>query len=282
MPHDTGPDHNAAGQPGGVSLRQCIIVTGASEGIGLALCHRFARGLRLPVIMIARRSEPLAAAAREVASRHGVEAIPLAIDLTEPDAVDRIERALAELDLYPELVINNAGIGLGGAFADHAESDIARLIDLNVKAVALLTRHMLPRMQVRGRGSIINIASLGGYSPGPYQAAYYASKAFVLSLSRALAFETAGTGVRIVAVAPGPVDTRFHERMGADASFYRVLMPAISAEGVASATWRGWRWGFRVIHPGFLTPGLALTMRILPWLMLVPIVGWLLHKRLRK
>ncbi len=266
----------------GATLRPCIIVTGASEGIGLALAHRFAAGTGHAIVMIARRGELLAAAAAQVATRNGVETFPLPLDLTSTGAADRIEQALAEHGLYPGVLINNAGVGLGGVFASHSEAELAALIDLNVRALTLLTRRFLGIMQARGTGSIINIASLGGFAPGPCQAAYYASKAYVVSLTRALSQETAGTSVHVCSVCPGPVDTSFHARMCADAAFYRQLMPAMSAASVANATWRGWKLGFYVIHPGIFTPVLSLVMRLTPWLLLVPLVGWLLQKRLTK
>lgn len=229
--------------------------------------------------MIARRAEPLEAAARQVAESHGVVTIPLPLDVTAPDAAARIDETLASHHLNAEILINNAGIGLGGEFVGHAESEIARLIDTNIRALTLLTRHFLPGMIERRTGGIINVGSLGGFAPGPYQAAYYASKAYVVSLSRALSRETAGTGVHVCSVNPGPVATEFHARIGAGTSLYRYLLPALSADAVARATWRGWRLGFRVIHPGLFTPLLSILMRITPWLILVPLVGWLLRKR---
>ena len=264
---------------GGARLRPAVVVTGASEGIGLAVAHRFAAGTGCAVVMIARRAEPLEAAAREVAARNAVAAIPLALDVTDADAADRIARTLAENNLFADILINNAGIGLGGDFTSHGESEIARLIDLNVRALSLLTRRFLPAMQRRRSGGIVNIASLGGFAPGPYQAAYYASKAYVVSFTRALAHETGGSGVHVCVVTPGPVETAFHARMGANHAVYRYLMPAKSADAVARATWRGWRIGLRVIQPGIFTPVLSILMRVTPWLLLVPIVGWLLRQR---
>ncbi len=264
---------------GAASSRPALVVTGASEGIGLAIASVFAAKTGHPVMMIARRSEPLEAAARTIADRHGVTTIPLSLDITRADASQIIATTLAANGLHAEILINNAGVGLGGEFAGHSEAAIANLVDLNVRALTLLTRHFLTGMLARRSGGIINIGSLGGFAPGPYQAAYYASKAYVASLTRALSDETAGRGVRLCVVTPGPVETAFHARMGANESFYRKLMPAMAADAVARATWRGWRMGFRVIHPGLFTPVLALTMRILPWMLLVPIVGWLLQKR---
>ncbi len=259
--------------------RPALVVTGASEGIGLAIAGVFAAKTGHPVMMIARRSEPLEAAARSITDRHGVTTIPLALDITGTDAAQIIETTLAAHGLHAEILINNAGVGLGGTFAGHDEATIANLIDLNVRALTLLTRHFLIGMLARRSGGIINVGSLGGFAPGPYQAAYYASKAYVASLTRALSDETAGSGVHLCVVTPGPVETAFHARMGANESFYRKLMPAMTADAVAHATWRGWRLGFRVIQPGLFTPLLSILMRITPWLLLVPIVGWLLQKR---
>lgn len=264
---------------GTAGSRPAIVVTGASEGIGLALADRFAAKTGYSVVMIARRSEPLQAAARTIAERHRITAIPLSLDITRSDAAAMIAATLASHGLHAEILINNAGVGLGGEFAGHDEAAIANLVDLNVRALTMLTRHFLTGMIARRSGGIINVGSLGGFAPGPYQAAYYASKAYVAALTRALSDETAGMGVHLCVVTPGPVETAFHARMGANESFYRKLMPAMTAEAVARATWRGWRLGFRVIQPGLFTPVLSILMRITPWLLLVPIVGWLLQKR---
>ena len=154
-----------------------------------------------------------------------------------------------------------------------------RLLDLNVRALTELMRHFLPGMRVRGRGGVLNLASLGGYAPGPYQAVYYASKAYVMSLSEAVAAETAGEGVRISALAPGPVNTGFHRKMGSERAFYRYLVVPASAEGVAAAGYRGFAFGWRVIVPGILNPFMALAMRVMPHRIVIPIIGWLLKPR---
>ncbi len=231
--------------------------------------------------MIARSATTLEPAAAAVHAATGIQTIALCLDVTAADAAERIDAILAANSLHVGILINNAGVGLGGPFAEHSPTDVARLIDLNVRALTLLTRHVLPGLLQRGTGGIINIASLGGFAPGPYQAAYYASKAYVLSLTRALSWEIAGSGVHACVVTPGPVETKFHARMGADAAFYRHLMPAMTSNAVARSTWRGWRIGLHVIQPGVFTPLLSLAMRVLPWLMLVPLVGWLLRKRYR-
>jgi uncharacterized protein len=129
---------------------------------------------------------------------------------------------------------------------------------------------------VRGRGGILNLASIGAYTPGRNQAAYYASKAYVLSLTEAIAAETAGEGVRVCALAPGPVNTAFHARMGAEDAFYRTFVLPASARFVANAGYLGFMLGLRVTIPGLINPFLAVAMRIMPHRILVPIVGWLL------
>ena len=129
-----------------------------------------------------------------------------------------------------------------------------------------------------GRGGILNLASLGGYTPGPYQAAYYASKAYVISLTEAIASETAGEGVRLTVLAPGPVRTAWHDRAGAGAAFYRWLLPS-SAASVARAGYLGYTLGLRVVVPGLLSPFLAVALRVMPHRVTTPMVRWLLKPR---
>jgi short-subunit dehydrogenase len=134
-------------------------------------------------------------------------------------------------------------------------------------------------MMSRGRGGILNIASLGGYAPGPHQAAYYASKAYVLSLTEALAAEASGLGVRICVVAPGPVETGFHADMGAEHALYRQLLPSMTPEQVAASAYRGFRFGRRVVIPGVFNRLLFTSLKVLPHPISVPLVGLLLKNR---
>jgi hypothetical protein len=134
-------------------------------------------------------------------------------------------------------------------------------------------------MLARARGGVLNVASLGGLAPGPYQAAYYASKAYVISLSEAVGYETAGSGVRLSVLAPGPVDTGFHAAMGAEHSFYRQLIFPLSPEATARAAYHGYVLGWRLIVPGLMNKVLAVALRILPHTALLPLIGWLLRPR---
>jgi hypothetical protein len=251
------------------------VVTGASRGIGLALAKRFARAGH-PLLLLARESEKLRAAADEIASTHDVAAVPLALDVTTPNAWEQIEAELDRHGLFCDILLNNAGIGLSGRFDTLDAADIERLISLNVTAATRLMHRALVPMLARGRGGILNVASLGGLVPGPNQAAYYASKAYVVSLTEAVAHEISGRGVRVAAVAPGPVATGFHAAMGADGARYRVLVPAISPERVANSAFLGFAWGRTVIVPGLLPSAAALAVKVLPHALTVPIVGALL------
>lgn len=259
-------------------LRPMVVVTGGSEGIGYELARRFAAS-GCDVMLVARRAGPLEEAAAGIRTSFKVEAIAVPADLTASDAIATIDAALAAHGAYADVLVNSAGIGLSGLFHAQAPDDLARLVDLNVRALTQVTRHYLPGMRLRGRGGILNVASLGGYVPGPYQAAYYASKAYVISLTEAIAAETAGEGVRVCVLAPGPVNTRFHARMGAETAFYRTFIVPASARSVARAGYRGFALGLRLVVPGVLGPFAALAVRIMPHRILIPIVGWLLKPR---
>jgi uncharacterized protein len=257
-------------------LAPMTVVTGASEGIGYALARRFARGGH-DLLLIARRVEPLEAAAARIRGEFAVSVAALALDITHSEAIAAIEAALARHGAYADVLINSAGVGLAGRFDQQSPDALGRLIELNIAALTALSRHFLAGMRVRGRGGILNLASLGGFAPGPYQAVYYASKAYVLSFTEAVAAETKGEGVRVTALAPGPVDTAFHRRMHAERAWYRLLVPPSSAPGVARFGYVGFALGWRVVVPGLLNPLLALALRVLPHRITVPIVGWLLR-----
>jgi hypothetical protein len=259
-------------------LRPMVVVTGGSEGIGYELARRFAKDGH-DVMLVARRAEPLREAAARIRAGLKAEAIAVPADVTAPGAIAAIDAALAAQGAYADVLVNSAGIGLAGSFHANSPDDLTRLIDLNVRALTQLTRHYLPGMRLRGRGGILNLASLGGYTPGPYQAAYYASKAYVISLTEAIAAETAGEGVRVCALAPGPVNTAWHERAGAESSLYRYLVLPASAASVARAGYLGYLMGLRVVVPGLLNPFLALALRIVPHRLMIPIVAWLLKPR---
>lgn len=249
-------------------LTPAVVVTGGSRGIGAAIANEFAR-----------RGYAFVIVARHLPERHlPAGTIAIAVDVTAADAFEVISARLATERLYLDVLVNSAGVGLAGPFVEHESKDIDALLSLNVAALTRLTRRALPGMLARRRGGVLNVSSLGGYAPGPHQAAYYASKGYVLSLTEAIAAENAGSGVRFTVLAPGPVETKFHGAMGADDALYRRLLPALSPEHAARAAYRGFMIGQRVVAPGVVNRLALVLLKLLPHPLIVPIVGWLLRK----
>jgi hypothetical protein len=254
-----------------------VIITGGSTGIGLALAHQFAERSRA-IVIVARTQKRLDEAAARLAARFPAARIEtLSLDVSHPDAANRLREWLSQKRLYCDVLVNNAGIGLSGPFSAAEPEGLDALMATNVAAMARMSRAFLPGMLERGSGGILTIASLGGLIPGPNQAAYYASKAFVISLSEAIRSEVSGLGVRIAVALPGPVETRFHARMDAEGALYRYVLAAAKPERVAALIVRGFRLGRGVIAPGFV-PTLAIpVLRVLPHFVTVPVVRWLLE-----
>lgn len=258
--------------------RPAVVITGGSDGIGRALAATIPTPAHTAVL-VARTEAKLDQARSELTATGQDNVLVLAQDITDPAAPDSIRAFLAEHDLYADILVNSAGIATTGDFVDEAADKLATLTDLNVTALTRLCRTFLPDMLVRGRGGIINVASLGGFAPGPYQAAYYASKAYVISLSRALRHETRGLGVRIVCLAPGPVNTDFHARAHGESALYRMILPALSADQVARSTRRGYAIGHGIIVPGLFGNLTALAVRVLPGILTTPAIAILLKPR---
>ncbi len=256
------------------ATRPATIITGGSAGIGLELARQFAKQ-RAVIVLIARDPAGLARATAQIEG--SAEIITLALDITQPQAADALLAALAEHRLHAHELVNNAGIGLSGRFLDAAAADVAHLLDLNITALTRLTHAVLPAMVERGSGGIINIASLGGLTPGPYQAAYYASKAYVVSLTRALAHEYRGMGVTITCVLPGPVETAFHAKMDAEHAFYRRFLPSFTAANVAKSTIFWYGTGRVLIVPGTLNLALSVALGFLPGFLIIPVIAFLLN-----
>jgi len=191
--------------------RETALVTGAGTGIGAAIAERLAaRGTNL--VVVGRDHARLESAARRLRAEQGIEVLAVPLDLSVRDAPARLAGRLGDSGLEVDLLVNNAGAALVGPVAGADPGATRALVDLNAGALAELTALFLPAMVARGRGAVVNIASTAAYAPTPHNAVYGASKAFVLSFTRALWEETRGTGVRVVAVSPGAVETPMNRR----------------------------------------------------------------------
>ncbi|MGH7457766.1 MAG: SDR family NAD(P)-dependent oxidoreductase [Longimicrobiaceae bacterium] len=189
------------------------LVTGASSGLG----ERFARELAsrgMKVALTARREERLLALAGELGRAHGTESLVFPADLAEAGAAKRLWQRAAGGGRHFHLLVSNAGFGALGNFHQQDPERLAKMVRVNVTSLLELARLALPGMRARGEGGIVNVSSLAGFQPVPYMAAYAATKAFVLSFSRALHAENREAGVRVVCLCPGRTPTEFQDRAG--------------------------------------------------------------------
>jgi short-subunit dehydrogenase len=246
-----------------------VLVTGASSGIGEALATELAaRGH--DVILAARRADRLRALAKELHKAHGVRTEPRPVDLADAssraDLVEEIAgRSLAGL-------CNNAGLGSFGRYLDTAPQHLSTMIELNTAAVSDLTAAVLPGMVERGEGAVLNVASILGHGPQPYNAAYAASKAFSIALSEAVHTELAGTGVSVTVLSPGPVRTDIYA--DSNAEVLRDVGPGLlwqDAADVARAGVDAMERGARTDVPGLVNALAAAGARYLPRTVSMPV-----------
>ena len=255
------------------SVSGTALVTGASSGIGAEVARQLAsRGHSL--VLVARREERLRSLATELSSENDVQAEVIAADLGDEAERDRLESELSGRGRGVEVLVNNAGFGHQADFARSPRERMVEMVRLNVEAVVDLTSRFVAPMAARGRGSVINIASLGAFQPLPGSAVYGASKAFVLSFSEAIRTELRGSGVSVTAVCPGPVRTEFM----AVAEFPGVedRTPGIvwtSADDVARQAVEGAEHDKRVVVPGLLNRAGAIAGQHSPRAVALPLIG---------
>jgi len=232
------------------------LITGASGGIGLELARIFAReGYGL--VLVARSRERLDEIARELKPA-SVQVI--AKDLTLPGAAQEIQREAPKVDV----LVNNAGYGVYGPFVKTPLAAEIGMIQLNVTVLVALTKLYLPGMVAAKNGRIMNVASTAAFQPGPLMAIYYATKAFVLSFSEAIANELQGTGVTVTALCPGPTATGFIAEAKLEKSRLFKLMKPMDARTVAEAGYRALMAGKPVVVTGLMNKVLAQSVRFSP------------------
>ena len=243
-------------------MNSATLITGASAGIGA----EFARLLAAEgeaLVITARRKGRIEALAEELRRAHGVRVEPIVADLALKESTEGLAEKTRALGLEVNTLINNAGFGLAGAFADQPLDRVTEMLELNIVALTRLTRIFLPEMRARRAGGIINVASIAAFLPGPYMSVYYASKAYVLSFSEAIAHELRGSGVVVTALCPGATQTEFQEVAGmVETPMLRRL--SMSSREVARLGLAGHRAGKSVVITGAGNKLAPLAARLVP------------------
>lgn len=236
------------------------LVTGASSGIGAAYA-RALHALGCPLVLVARREERLRELARDLGGESDVTVVPA--DLASAEGPQRVYDEVAARGLRVEVLVNNAGVGHTGPFHEEPLPAVQGMLDLNARAAMVLTRLFLPPMVERRQGWVVNVISTSALQPVPYLAVYGASKAFLLSLTEALATELQGTGVAIQALCPGLTSTEFQGVAGTD----RVLFNrtgSMTPEAVVAVSLRGVERGTLRVVPGFSNRLMAALVPVTP------------------
>ena len=252
------------------------LITGASGGIGYELAKLFARDHH-NLILVARSADKLAQVAAEL-QPSGVSIKTFALDLAQPPAPKFLFDQLQREDIAVDILINNAGFGTFGEFAQMSDDQIFGQIDLNITALTRLTRLFLPAMLARRSGRIMNVASTAGFQPGPFMAVYYATKAYVISFSEAIANELHGSGVTVTCFCPGATHTGFAQRAGTENARLFKQLGAMKAEKVALDGYRAVMEGRTLAISGAHNWMVAQSTRFAPRKMVTAISRWVAEK----
>jgi len=254
-----------------------VLITGASSGIGLELAHLFANdGYRL--VLVARSRGALRELGDELQARHSVQVRISPKDLAHPAAPVELYQELQEAGIVLDVLVNNAGFGGSGSFLNTDWTNEAEMIQVNITAVTHLTKLFLPQIRAR-EGKLLNVASLAAFLPGPFMAVYYASKAYVLSFTEALAEELSGTGTTVTCLCPGPVATGFQKRAGTESNQMMKSPLLVEVRAVARAGYEGMKQGKRLVVPGWKNAVLVQGLRGSPRRMVTKIVSRMHEKK---
>lgn len=219
------------------------LITGASGGIGYEFA-KIAASQNFNLVLVARSKEKLEMLRKELKEKYNVQVWIFVHDLSNPDTMPELVDEIDDLGLEINILINNAGIGDYGKYLETSAGKELQMINLNVYALTYLTKVFYRRMVHAGKGRIMNLSSTAGFMPGPYMAVYYATKAYVQSLTEALAAEAKGTGVTLTALCPGPTESNFFANAKVqDYAAIKMLMSLQKADVVA-------RFGFKAMMKG--------------------------------
>jgi short-subunit dehydrogenase len=245
------------------NTNRTALITGASSGIGREFAKLFAHD-HYNLVLVARNSARLAQVADELQRRFGITAKSFPLDLSASSAPQFLFDQLAHESVTIEALVNNAGYGKLGAFAEVSAEESLGQIQVNIAALTHLTRLFLGPMCERKSGKVLNVASTAGFQPGPLMGVYYATKAYVISFSEALANELQGTGVTVTCLCPGVTDTEFQKRAGTEQiRLFRQMRP-MDAKKVARDGYRGLMKAKPLVISGFRNWLLAESLRVSP------------------
>ncbi len=250
---------------------EATLITGASSGIGLELARIFA-SRKNNLVLTARSKDKLDALKTELAEKYGVSVKTIPKDLSEPGISQEIYDQLKAEDIQVECLVNNAGFGAFGLFHETGWRNEEKMIQLNVTALTHLTKLFLSLMVSRKSGRILNVASTAAFQPGPLMAVYYASKAYVLSFSEAIANELRGTGVTVTALCPGPTKSGFQKAASIEESRLVKGKKLPSSREVAEYGYRAMMRGKTVAIHGTGNRLLAFSVRFSPRRMVTAVV----------
>ena len=250
-----------------------VLITGASGGIGYDLAKLFANDHH-NLVLVARSGDKLAEVANDLQSR-GVSVRTFALDLSTPPAPKFLFDQLQREGIAVDILVNNAGFGAFGEFAQMSNEEIFGQIQLNIIALTELTRLFLPPMLARRSGRIMNVASTAGFQPGPLMAVYYATKAYVISFSEAIANEVRNSGVTVTCFCPGATHTGFAKRAGNDKSRLFKQLGAMNVEKVALDGYRAVMEGRGLAISGAQNWLVAQSTRFAPRRLVTAISRWI-------
>lgn len=254
------------------------LITGASSGIGKALAVEFAKHNH-NLVLVARSKEKLEILKKELEKSYSITVTTITADLTTHSAPDAVYHEVEEQGIFIEYLVNNAGFGHFGEFADtewHIEEE---MIELNITALTHLTKHFLTDMQIKKGGKIMNVASTAAFQPGPLMSVYYATKAYVLSFSEAIAEELAHKGITVTALCPGPTESNFQKVANLEGSGLFKGRKIPTSEEVAAFGFEAMMQGKRVAIHGKQNWLMAAGTRLAPRKIVTSIVKKISEKR---
>ncbi|MBD2253558.1 SDR family NAD(P)-dependent oxidoreductase [Nostoc parmelioides] len=251
--------------------KQTALITGAASGIGYELVCIFAEN-DYNLVLVDRAKEKLEEIAIEFQDKFGISVKPIVRDLSKTTSPEEIFQEVEQANIKVDVLVNNAGFGTYGLFNDTNLTDELEMLQVNLVCTTHLTKLFLKNMVQQGEGKILNVSSAAAFQPGPLMAVYFATKAYVLSFSEALANELDGTGVTVTVLCPGTTQSAFHQRTGMADSKLVKGKRMMDAATVADIGYRGLMQGKTIVIPGLINKIMAKSIRFIPRKLVTKIV----------